>query len=326
MRSNVTRNLGVITRAALAARGQLVEAPRVMKAPPISSEDERDLRKYFSEESRPGAASEASNFHQMIERMALYQRRAVPCRMCGGEPEVVAPDGTVIHEAKGGTGRVLDSKAYREWMRIGRGARLRRDREAVEAWLTRSGHTKVVQRRVADGREHRETVFDIDCPRCTRRGKNEVEGREYGMPGWLVRSRRKRKESDSPPTVAITAETPPTPSVTPNGGEELMVLARVGRRRAKMRATSPLAEAALEAWYSPDGRTLVALWHLTPAGRTMLRGNSRGATHQEYWSTTRIAQEKNQDPQVAQQFQAADEQARQLLEEMRWAWWETADR
>lgn len=309
--------LGTITRLALAARGQLaVLDPKEIDADEetpakIPTEDEKDLRWYFAEERRTAAeGGGGSNFDAAIARMNLYQKRAKPCTKCGGAREVVDEDGTVIVEATGGTGFIFDSKQFQEWMRIGRVAKLDRDRNAVAAWLLRN-NAREVSRAGRDGRKWTETMGSADCPRCC------PEGEESPTPGWIVTKIRNHGRT---PTVRVTGTTYTSSAQSTGGDESLARMGKVGRRRAAVRAKDPVAEAAIEAFYSPDGGSEACLWHLTPAGRQMLEENNRGLPEQAFFRALRLTQEKNNDPRMAKFFRDATRQARQLRRRMCRVW------
>lgn len=281
-----TKRLGYVARLALIERGHLAKGSGEVtaKAPPISKEDERELVWYFAEERRNAAESSGgSNFNAMLDRMALFTKVARACVACGGIREVTDDEGVVLVEEQGGTGFVTGSKAYREYMRVGQVAKIP---HSSAAWI------------------QRHALGDLVCKTC--KGK-----------GWIVGP---RKKTGRPPDVRVTGQTPATaPSKT--GGSDFMArLGPPGRKRAAMRALDPLAEAALESYYSPDGGDESALWHLTTAGQRMLEANHKGFPHQAFFRLMRQEQESRHDRHTGEMFSQANKQARKLVERMRTVW------
>lgn len=78
---------------------------------------------------------------------------------------------------------------------------------------------------------------------------------------------------------------------------------------------------ALEHYYAPNGNNWVALWHLTPSGKTMLKGQKDARLrHREAFAN--LIDEQSRKPTANRKFQfnAADEQARELLTLARRIW------
>jgi len=291
-----TRN--VIAEAAMRERGHGRTAHR---APPhlrlvtkerrvrqtIPTEDERDIRRYFSEGAttrREGGI--CSNFTAMLDRMDLYSKESRPCLRCGGEKEILGPDGEVERAERGGSGFLTGCKELREYLRIGK---LLGKAVSVEKWVAAN----------AGG--------DLVCKACRGRG-------------WVTRKRRHRARSPEP-TVGFTGAQPVSVNLGAVGGSDnLALIGAVSRRLAAVRRSEPVIAAAIELYYSPDGGSARALWSLTPAGRTMLRQNSRGAPEQVYFSTLRLIQERAQDANRATQFETADRQATELLARVAVVW------
>lgn len=106
-----------------------------------------------------------------------------------------------------------------------------------------------------------------------------------------------------------------------NTGVEVDVtdLARLGRVSGRLSAVRAAegnipAAAALEAYYSPDGGSLGALWHLTPAGKTMLRTNPHRLPPSQFFANERAAQSEKPSAKRKALFDTAEEQAAVLFE------------
>jgi len=136
----------------------------------------------------------------------------------------------------------------------------------------------------------------------------DCDGRGWALPRFKTHS-----------TAQLTAR-PSGSSVSDCGGFEIDVtdLARLGRvsgRLANVRALqdrAPIAP-ALDAYFSPDGGNLGALWHLVPSGKTMLRTNPQRLPPQQFFSNLRAAQSEKPSEKRAAQFRAAEEQATELF-------------
>lgn len=288
-------NLGHVAREALIARGHITresfEPPRVaIEVPPIPKEDERDLQWYFAEERHDSVSlGGGSNFNAMLERMELLSKVARACVDCGGVREVLDEEGRVIVEEQGGSGFVTGSKAFREYVRMGKICRVPYSRKA---WVDAN----------AQG--------DMTCSKC--QGK-----------GWKLGARRDSKRK---PTVRITGQMPRSISATKASGGDasLARLGMVGRKRAAVRQADPLAEAALESFYSPDGGNEEALWWLTPAGQELLEANHRGVPHQAFFRTLKRHQAATPCPMTERRLRVAREQAHRLRARMNRAWLESA--
>jgi hypothetical protein len=138
------------------------------------------------------------------------------------------------------------------------------------------------------------------CPKCE--GKGWVEGK---------RSRASRGPQTARPTGSSKHG---NPGREVGGSESLARLGRVSRRLAMVRERSYVAAGAIAAYYSPDGGDFGALWHLTPAGRKMLKANPHGLPHQQLFANLREAQTKTPTDGRRAQFDAANEQARELYQ------------
>lgn len=300
---SLRKHVGVIARAALIERGHIGaksldpfehEGP----APPVPEDIAADFRWYFDEERNTGAATGGgSNFNAMLDRMALYAKEGVPCTSCGGVKEVRDKSGTVLVDAKPGSGRVTSSKPFKEWERIAKLCGRPTDLEAVRKWLDE--HNPAVDQD-DDGNDRTLDFSSYTCSRCK---------------GWGV-TFRWRKDSKRPVTVNITGETPRNVPVSKVGGSKSMARhGAVARRRALLRSLDPLSEAAAEAHFSPDGTEEFALWHLTPTGQLLLDDRDRRNPQQAFRALL-TAQASNRDPVVERRIQKAKTQSRQLLSRM----------
>jgi hypothetical protein len=146
-------------------------------------------------------------------------------------------------------------------------------------------------------------LADKQCPECR------------GM-GYIAR------KSPTHNRGAVTAR--PTGSSVTGGSADAMPegasLARLGLVSRRLAAVPSAAADALEAYYAPGGGTWVALWHMVPAGKTMLRGNQLKLPPAQFWANRRAEQEQKRDANRERQFREADEQAQGLLEAAARAW------
>lgn len=303
-------NLGLITRKALEARGQLVptevteETPRLVTR--IAREDEKDLRWYFAEErTRALSGGGSSNFAAALERLERFSGHVVACVHCGGTPERRDPEsGELIAEEVPGTGFVVSGYAFKEWRRLARDGR---HRDEVQAWLDRHSPRRRETVDPVTGKREAVVQGDVNCPKCC---DPKIESHKW-TPGWVVRSGRR---SHRRVTVRITAEVQATPAVDGFGGSDSTErLARVGRQLDAILAVDARVAVALELFYSPDGGSAAALWCLTEAGRSLFKDNRLGLPQQEYFRALRTAQETNQASGMTARFRQAERQAADLL-------------
>jgi hypothetical protein len=82
----------------------------------------------------------------------------------------------------------------------------------------------------------------------------------------------------------------------------------------------PLATTTLASIYGRNNYGTLGLWHLTPSGKTLLRGNSKNLIPEAYFIEVRTANEEDKKKNVAAQLSLADEQAKWLKEQACRAW------
>jgi hypothetical protein len=246
-------------------------------SPRIEPHDQEDLRWYFRDGLK--RLERPSNMQQQLDRLSLYYHRARPCQRCGGD----AQSGT------SGTGFVPGKPT----VEIDPKTRLPK-------YGCSPGRAPT-----SDEVEHLATL-DIPppigeglCPKC--KGRGWVEGR--------------RGSGNDPQTARPTGSSKKGggSASSDEGAESLARLGKVSRRLGDVEQASWVARAVLEAYYAPDGGDLGALWHLTPAGKTMMRDNPQGLPRQQLFANIRAQQAEKPKDGRRQQFEAAGEQARELL-------------
>jgi hypothetical protein len=241
----------------------------------ISARDSEDLRWYF----KTGGLNmfSGSPLGAMLHKMELFHTAARPCTKCGGD----------LQRWNGGTGFMpeeTDSESPKG---------LATDKQAEIAALL-------------DIQLAREGLAALGCKLCTSCG-----GRGWALP--------KRKTQLTKP---LTAR--PTGGSKQGGqgngvdvsDQNMARLGRVSRRMDMVRAAQGNypAAAAIEAYYSPDaGDDVGCLWHLVPAGKTMLRGNSSKLHHTQFFQNLRAEDRQNPDNNRQLQFAAAQEQSTELF-------------
>jgi hypothetical protein len=155
-------------------------------------------------------------------------------------------------------------------------------------------------------------LLEIDIPDLLPPAGDRVcrdcEGRGWTLPRFRTHA-----------TGKLTAQPMGSSKKGGGGGVEVDAtdLARLGRISGRLSGVrgqqGPLpATAALEAYYSPDGGSLGALWHLVPAGKTMLRTNPQRLPPAQFFQNLRATQSEKPNEKRAAQFRAAEEQAREL--------------
>lgn len=88
--------------------------------------------------------------------------------------------------------------------------------------------------------------------------------------------------------------------------KHMEVLAIVGRRLDQI---GPEDAATFLAYFDDDGGSIMAVWALTAAGRTLLRRNSTDLDPVRFFENQRLDQEQHKDAGRQALFDAADEQA-----------------
>lgn len=272
------------TNTTLAPKG-----PEGEKRPrPIRRHEIEEIEWYF--EHGVGRLERRANSVDLIEAAAFYAMAARPCRACGGKWLRIAADGTVLQEEVGGSGFVTSAKEWKEKAKLAR-----------------------ILGRPLD------LPGDIECKKC--------EGRGWVKGGGMRRRRTPPDDQyqwiDGRVTVNFTGSSVKGNGVPNTGGSDsLAKLGRLDRLMAKLRRNDPNDYWVLDDRYSPSGREmkLTSLWHRTPAGKTMLRGNSSGLSPRQYFENLSELQQKRPDPNRQLQFNAADRQAEALLEKAHDAW------
>lgn len=224
-----------------------------------------------------------SNFGAMLDRLEHFGIHARPCLKCGGNNAVLDADGNTVTPEKDGSGFVWSTK---EW----------KNREMLRKLGLLKGN-------IADAWQG-----DLVCKTC--RGRGVVPGKRRGgsSRGWLT-----MKAKGTPPS-ATEADT--------GGDASLARLGYVSRLLDRVKAVSPAAHQLLEAFYSPGGESEACLWHLTPAGKTMLRRNSENLPERQFFANERNRQAENPNTERKLLFQAADHQAADLRVHMVRTWCE----
>lgn len=143
---------------------------------------------------------------------------------------------------------------------------------------------------------------DEVCPDCNCRG-------------WVLAGTRPTGPLTARPMGSSVKGEPMCPMADVN----LQTMAICSRRLGLADSLFPLASPAITSYLEPGG-CVGLLWHLVPAGKTMLRKNKNDATPQMFFASMRVAQDMNHNKNVAIQFLAADEQAAELLSVASRAW------
>ena len=133
--------------------------------------------------------------------------------------------------------------------------------------------------------------------------------------GWVAAGKRPQGPLTARPTKSSVNAEPSCYMADVN----LQTMAICSRRLTLADALFSLASIVITCYLEPGG-CVGLLWHLTPAGKTMLRKNKNETTPQMFFASMRVAQDLNRDKNVAAQFLAADEQAAQLLAVASQAW------
>jgi hypothetical protein len=82
----------------------------------------------------------------------------------------------------------------------------------------------------------------------------------------------------------------------------------------------PLTTVALASIYGKNNCGTIGLWHITPSGKTLLRGNSRNLIPEAYFVEVRASNDGDRKKNIAAQLKSADEQATWLKDQACRAW------
>ncbi len=255
---------------------------------PIERHEIEQIEWYF--EKGIGRLERHANSVDLMEAASFYALAARPCRACGGKWQRIAADGTVLQEEQGGTGFITSAKEWREKVKLAR---------LLDCDLDLPG--------------------DAECKKCDGRG---------WVKGGGMRRRRTPPEDryqwiDGRITVNFTGSSVHGNGAPDTGGDDnLRKLGRLDRLMAQLRRRDPEDYSVLDDRYSPAGKEmkLTALWHRTPAGKTMLRGNSMGLSPRQYFENLSQRQQKRPEANRKLQFDAADRQSEALLLKAQRAW------
>lgn len=112
-------------------------------------------------------------------------------------------------------------------------------------------------------------------------------------------------------------------------GEWLYDVSRAYRKVAALVSADPWAVHVLDCFFEEAGngwkkcleaRDLTALWHLTPAGRTLLRQAGAGVMPAKFWQNLKHEQREKRSAKLERQFAACQEQAGGLWDKTVGAW------
>lgn len=155
-------------------------------------------------------------------------------------------------------------------------------------------------------------LLELEVPELIAMGDRVCrgcDGRGWALPRFRTHS-----------TAPLTARPSMSTKWREAGGVEIDAtdLARLGRVSGKLsgirarQGEAPFA-GALEAYFSPDGGSIGALWHLVPSGKTMLRTNPQRLPPQQFFANLRAAQAEKPNDKRRSQFEAAEQQASELF-------------
>lgn len=148
---------------------------------------------------------------------------------------------------------------------------------------------------------------DLICPKC--RGLGFV---------WP-----KRQELSDGEMMKLH-ETHGAPADTSGGSGSLARLGHVSRLISAVKRRSPRLFQVLEAFYAPDGGSEACLWHLTAAGKTLLRRNSQNLPQRQFFENERDRQRAHSDRETGLLFRAAEDQSKELRRQATALWCEVA--
>lgn len=269
----------------------------------IGDQDVKDLRWYLAGGANDAYSPQASTFGALLERASLLNLGSRPCRNCGGKrrPE------------KAGTGFVpRDGTRYVVALKNFRRSEAKRLNVSLTATPRQAAALKLVGIDAYPKKLWNE--FYTELPHLLCRMCTTCNGR-----GWVEHHRKDRKRQ-------VTAR--PTGS-SKHGGttftvetdeEALTRSGKVSRKLRQVREIDPVAAAAIARYYGPEGGGLGSLWHLTAAGKTLLRRNHLGLSVDHFFSNERAAEQakaknlEKGDSRRRKLFESATEQASELFE------------
>jgi ribosomal protein L40E len=239
----------------------------------IQPDDAADLRAFFGAGGATGAFL-GSSFGAQLDRVERYAFRAKPCRRCGGDPTLWT----------GGSGFVASTRKARI-----------ANQQQVE-YLALIG-IEVAKSGLLP------PPGDTECRKCHGRG-------------WVVPTRPSRSANKAALTARPTGSSKhgvgPSSSVS---GTDIALIGRIGRFVDELGGLSRRSVEELASWFGTPrdegGMSIRALWHLTPAGKTMLRRNNLDLPPALFFENERSAQAEKPDANRKQSFQAADAQAQE---------------
>jgi len=250
----------------------------------IPRSETRELLQYFGMGGVNGAFS-WSPLAGQLKALELYAFHARPCKRCGGDRK----------KHIGGTGFVCSSRKARAASDDQR-ARLALLGIHVDAELP--------------------PMADRVCKKC-------------GGRGWVSPKRMTRSNGKTEVTARPTGSSKHglAPSVTVDASD-LATLGSIGKRLEEVRSTHLPSAQALESWFGQPrddgGQSIRALWHLTDAGKALLKRNTFDLAPAEFFENERTDQAAHPDVNRKITFQAADKQAQQLWERTCRLWNSTA--
>ncbi len=264
--------------------------------------DADDLRWYYRTGGHDRFSASASG--RLWERAELFARHARPCLRCGGDDKLW----------KGGTGFEIEGWTKPKPARPRAPVKLTlRERDALV--LLDMTEAEFLASKAAK----RLAKVDGDLRAFSTRVCRDCKGH-----GWKhTKTSARRKITARPMGSSIKGRSGKSVEVR---GEDMARLGRVSRRLDAVRRLDARAPPVLESYYSEDGGTLLSLWWLTPAGRTMLHRNGAKLQPAQFFENERVLQELQPEQGRDNQFKAAEAQARMLLDEVVRAWNEARER
>lgn len=272
----------------------------------LTQQDENDLRTFWR--NGGSSATTRSTTAACLAIIAQRSRVAIPCERCGGS----------VARGRAGTGFCDSSKP---WPRPKNQKPLTENEKALLGLLDLA-QVDAEQELIEQGLEP--PLGDMLCPTCDGRGWIVGGGKPPKKPKALFPPppaspfRVSRPAQDGLPNVWPTnAQEPPSGyEMTAQLHTDLQLLGRMSHRtRVVLEGDrGALAVEALGAFFAPDGGTIAALWHLTAAGKKMLRTNPLNLHHRELFANLREQQALKPDANRGELFVTADKQALALFQ------------